>query len=91
MPKIFKIETRKGWACLPERIGSYNFPLTMGSLQGATEFFSKTRAEKMMAKYNLKNAPYHAHIEEFEWEPEKAWFSFLKSSSFMIDNLKSNH
>ena len=69
--KIFKIQTRRGWFIQPERIGNYNFPMSVeGSCQGATEFFSRERAEKMMKKYNLKNPPLDSHIEECEWLPE---------------------
>lgn len=69
MPKIYKIETRSGWYQEKERIANYDFPMRLDAdFRGATEFFSKSRAEKTIKKYNLRNA----HVEEFEWEPEKA-------------------
>lgn len=62
--KIYKIEDRKGWVALPERIASYSFPLSFGSCQSATQFAFRGMAEKVIKKYHLTSA----HIEEFEFE-----------------------
>jgi len=70
--KIFKIETRKGWYSACEKIGNFLFPMSCtASFKGATEIFTRARAEKIIKKHNLGVYPYYAHIEEFEWEPEK--------------------
>lgn len=62
--KVFVIENRLGFVCLPEKIASFSFPLTFGSLNGATQFPFKSAANKVIKKYHLKNA----HIEEFEFD-----------------------
>jgi hypothetical protein len=65
MNKVYRIETRCGWAILPEKIGTFQFPLSFGSFQGATTFPSKLFAEKSLRAFHLDKNPYHAHIEEF--------------------------
>lgn len=64
--KTFVIETRRGFVALPERIASYNFPLSFGSRQAATQFPFRLAAERSMHKHHLRDAPFHAHIEEIE-------------------------
>lgn len=61
--KTYKIETRRGWFCRPETIGSVSFPLSLTtSFYGATVYLSKTCARRDMSKFNLKNC----NIYEFE-------------------------
>lgn len=61
--KIFKIEDRRGWVALPERIAGYSFPLSFGSIEGATSFPFKSVAQKIIKKYNL----FSAHVEELDF------------------------
>jgi hypothetical protein len=63
--KIYKIQDRKGWVAIPERIANYSFPLSFGTIQGATPFAFRAMAEKVIKKYNLAAT---AHIEECEVE-----------------------
>lgn len=67
--KVFKIETRKGFFSIPEKIGNYFFPKSCAaSFKGATNFPFKSAAEKTIKKYKLDKAPYFAHIEEYEFD-----------------------
>ena len=63
----FKIEDRRGWVALPEKIGSFSFPLSFGSKQGATNFPFRSAAERAIKKYNLGLT---SHIEMCENEEE---------------------
>ena len=62
----FIIETRRGFVALPERIANYNFPLSFGSREAATQFPFKSAADKSIRKYHLTDAPLHAHVEPIE-------------------------
>jgi len=62
--KIFKIQDRRGWVAIPERIANYSFPLSFGSIQAATPFLFRKMAEKVIKKYNLGSA----HIEVMDFE-----------------------
>ena len=62
----FIIETRRGFVALPEKIASFNFPLSFGSQVAATRFPFRLAAERSMKKYHLKDSPLHGHIEEIE-------------------------
>jgi hypothetical protein len=65
--KVFKIETRRGFVALPERIGNYSFPLNVAaSCQGATPFQTRAFAERVIKRHKLGGQPCFAHVEEFE-------------------------
>jgi hypothetical protein len=64
--KAFVIETRRGFFQIPERIAGYNFPANYGQLSSATRFPFRLAAERSMRKHHLRDAPFHAHIEEIE-------------------------
>jgi hypothetical protein len=67
----FVIETRKGYVSLPERIANYDFPLSFGSIQGATKFPSKMFGDRSMKHFRLDKGPYWGHVEEYENFEEK--------------------
>lgn len=62
--KVFKIEDRRGWVAIPERIAGYSFPLSFGSKVAATQFAFRGMAERVKKKYHLTNS----HIEECEFQ-----------------------
>jgi hypothetical protein len=66
MFKAYVIESRRGFVALPEKIGTFSFPLSFGSKVAATQFPFKSAAAKMIKKYKLDLFPHNAHIEEIE-------------------------